>query len=103
MTRLDAMGRRRTRDQERGLRPLYPQLPENWMSRAMRVSMPASGWRLFDALVAQATADTQTGARAVGQTLMSLMTSRAMTTPEVHWLDFEGQKAARLLGAVRAA
>lgn len=97
------MGRRRTQGQERGLRPLYPQLPENWVSRAIRVSMPASSWRFLDGLVARAAEETQTGARAVGQVLMTLMRAEAATAREPHWLDFERQKAARLLDAARAA
>ena len=36
----DRMGRRRSPEQERGLRPLHPPLPELWTSKALRVSDP---------------------------------------------------------------
>ena len=35
----DRLGRRRSPEQERGLRPLHPLLPEEWVSKALRVAM----------------------------------------------------------------
>ena len=35
----DRLGRRRRPNQERGLRPLHPLLPDEWTSRALRVAM----------------------------------------------------------------
>ena len=35
----DRLGRRRGPEQERGLRPLHPPLPEAWVSKALRVAM----------------------------------------------------------------
>ena len=41
----DRMGRRRHPEQVRGLRPLHPPLPEEWTSRALRVTMSEADWR----------------------------------------------------------
>ena len=46
----DRMGRRRSPEQERGLRPLHPPLPELWTSKALRVTMPEADWSLFESL-----------------------------------------------------
>jgi hypothetical protein len=103
MKRVDALGRRRRHDQERGLRPLFPALPDDWTSRALRVSMPAGGWRVLDVLVERALTDAETRARALGEVLMALLQLEPATARDVHWLDFERQKATRLLDAARAA
>jgi hypothetical protein len=101
--RQDRWGRRRGAGQERGLRPLYPELPPSWISRALRVSMPAVRWAEFDDLVAGARDEAGTGARAAGHVLMDLM-DRAHPEPgRADWLDFERDKALRLLGTSRAA
>ena len=47
----DRLGRRRSPSQERGLRPLHPLLPEEWISKAIRVAMSESDWARFTALV----------------------------------------------------
>ena len=82
---------------------MHPNLPKSWVSRAIRVSMPAAAWAVLDGLVARAAQETETGARAVGQVLMALIGADAVTVSEPHWLDFERQKAARLLDGARAA
>ena len=46
----DRMGRRRRPEQERGLRPLHPPLPEEWTSKALRVTMSEADWSRFEAL-----------------------------------------------------
>jgi hypothetical protein len=99
--RTDSSGRLRRDGQERGLRPLYPRLPGEWVSRAARITMPAFAWAQFDALVARAAAGAETGARATGRAVMALMTEDAART--VHWLDWEREKARRLLGAAGRA
>ena len=43
----DCRGRRRSPDQERGLRPLHPLLPEQWTSKALRVAMSEADWAPF--------------------------------------------------------
>jgi len=71
------------------------------VSRAVRITMPAFAWAQFDALVARAAAGAETGARATGRAVMALMTEDAART--VHWLDWEREKAGRLLGAAGRA
>ena len=93
--RTDNLGRRRAEGQERGLRPLHPRLPENWISRAVRISMPDWRWRQFDALVGKV--KDFTGARAAGQVLVQLMDSHMKAAPAAHWLDWEQEKAKRIL------
>ena len=46
----DRVGRRRSPEQERGLRPLHPPLPELWSSKALRVTMSEADWSLFESL-----------------------------------------------------
>ena len=96
------MGRRRRAGQERGLRSLYPALPGEWVSRALRVAMPVWYWRQFDTLVARTGEGAPTSARAAGRALMALMDARESTAGS-HWLDWERDKACRLLAAARRA
>ena len=96
--RRDSSGRRRREGQERGLRPIYPRLPGEWVSRAVRIAMPALRWTQFDALVARAGAGAATGARATGFALLALMDA-AVDGRTTHWLDWEREKAQRLLAA----
>ena len=49
----DRIGRRRRPEQERGLRPLHPPLPREWMSKVLRVAMSEADWELFEAMVAR--------------------------------------------------
>jgi hypothetical protein len=99
----DRRGRRRQPGQERGLRPLYPELPPSWLSRVIRVAMPAERWTVLDHLVAAVRPDAGTGARAAGQVLMHLMDGAGHAAPRAAWLDFERDKGLRLLRASRAA
>ena len=62
----DRLGRRRSPEQERGLRPLHPRLPEEWVSKALRVAMSESDWAEFEALVARFAVMAPTQARAMG-------------------------------------
>src|SRR5262245_46978020 len=101
--RRDSRGRRRVAGQERGLRPLFPELPGQWRSRAIRVAMPVASWVELDELIAIAASTTSTGARAAGQVLMALMAHARREASPHHWLDFEREKARRLLGLRRAA
>ena len=87
--RLDRRGRRRAEGQERGLRPLYPELPATWLSRALRVSMPEAMWAQFDALVRRAAPGAETAPRAAGRALMDLLDASSRRGREPHWLDFE--------------
>ncbi len=94
----DRRGRRRSPEQERGLRPLHPLLPPSWMSRALRVAMSAEDWARFDALVNEASYRAPTQARAVGEVIAGLIHESPRANPgPTDWMDWERQKAIRLL------
>lgn len=96
----DRLGRRRRPGQERGLRPLFPDLPDHWTSKVLRVAMSQEDWRRFDDFVRVLGAGALTQARAHGQTLSALMGSDAAAATEpgpLDWMDWERRKAVRLL------
>lgn len=63
--------------------------------------MPAFRWAQFDALVERVTEGAETGARATGRVLAALMDAESGRT--AHWLDWERDKAQRLLAAAGRA
>jgi hypothetical protein len=63
--------------------------------------MPDSRWRQFDALIGKV--KDLTGARAAGQVLSQLIDSHTKAAPTVHWLDWEHEKAKRILKFGRTA
>jgi len=77
----DRLGRRRSPEQERGLRPLHPLLPEEWNSKALRVAMPDTDWAQFEALVARYTAMAPSQARAHGLAISELLHATPATEP----------------------
>jgi hypothetical protein len=83
----DALGRRRTPTQNKGLRPLYPVLPKGLISKSIRVAMSATAWRRLD----EATGLTRP--RAVGEIL-----ERALA-PRTDWQDWQIRKEKQLLRA----
>jgi hypothetical protein len=97
----DSRGRRRQPEQERGLRPLHPILPEAWQSRALRVAMPEADWERFEALVHELAADSSTQARAYGKTISHLVQSVPEPSPSASqslaWMEWERRKTLRLL------
>jgi hypothetical protein len=96
----DRLGRRRSPEQERGLRPLHPPLPDEWNSRVLRVAMPESDWEQFEALTAAYAPRASTQARAHGLALSSLLHSVPVSRPEpgpLDWMDWERRKTLRLL------
>jgi hypothetical protein len=96
----DRLGRRRSPKQERGLRPLYPLLPEEWVSKALRVAMSESDWSEFERLVALCASRAPTQARAYGIALASLLQARPRPEPvagPLDWMDWERRKTLRLL------
>lgn len=102
----DRLGRRRQPDQERGLRPLHPPLPEEWVSRALRLAMSETDWCRFEALVRELGADQPTQARASGATLSRLIHAFPTPQPEpgpLDWMDWERRKTLRLLLHGRAS
>src|SRR5436190_18518837 len=96
----DRLGRRRSPEQERGLRPLHPPLPEEWISKALRVAMSESDWDRFATLVDRYAAMAPTQARAHGLVLSSLLHAVPEPQPEpgpLDWMDWERRKTLRLL------
>jgi hypothetical protein len=96
----DRLGRRRSPEQERGLRPLHPPLPEEWISKALRVAMSESDWAHFGALVARCAPMAATQARAHGLALSGLLHAVPRPEPEpgpLDWMDWERRKTLRLL------
>ncbi len=96
----DCRGRRRQPNQERGLRPLHPLLPEQWTSKALRVAMSEEDWLRFEALVRTAVPQAPTLARAHGVVLARLIDFAVAARPApgpLDWMDWERQKALRLL------
>jgi hypothetical protein len=94
----DRLGRRRSPEQVRGLRPLHPPLPEEWVSKALRVAMSESDWALFETLVARYLPSAPTFARAHGLLLAGLLhgASQRELGP-LDWMDWERRKTLRLL------
>jgi hypothetical protein len=96
----DCRGRKRRPNQERGLRPLHPLLPEDWTSRALRVAMSGRDWARFDALVQSIAGEVPTQARANGVVLTKLIDNATVAQPapgRLDWMDWEWQKTLRLL------
>jgi hypothetical protein len=96
----DRRGRRRGPDQERGLRPLFPLLPQEWTSKAVRLAMSEQDWAKFDGLVQLVATQAPTHARACGIVLAGLLrsvpASQAAPGP-LDWMDWERRKTLRLL------
>ena len=98
----DSLGRRRHPDQARGLRPLHPLLPYQWMSKVIRVAMSQEDWAQFESLVRCASPHSPSQARAYGVVISQLIeeaaASRSLPDPDpLDWMDWERQKALRLL------
>ena len=96
----DRLGRRRSPEQERGLRPLHPPLPEEWISKVLRVAMPDSDWERFETLAGAYSPMVPTQARAHGLVISSLLHAAPVPRPEprpLDWMDWERRKALRLL------
>ncbi len=96
----DSLGRRRSPDQGRGLRPLHPPLPVEWTSKAIRVAMSEADWSRFEAMTQglSAVEATPTQARAYGQAVSHLMQHAEQSAPGASdWMDWERQKTLKLL------
>jgi hypothetical protein len=75
-------------------------LPEEWISKALRVAMSESDWDRFEAVVRHYASLTSTQARAHGLALSSLL--HAVSGPHAQpgpldWMDWERRKTLRLL------
>ena len=100
MVQRDRMGRRRQPAQERGLRPLHPLLPEQWTSKALRLTMSEDDWHRFEALARSLAPAAPTQARAYGLALSTLLHSANLPHAEpgpLDWMDWERRKTLRLL------
>ncbi len=96
----DRRGRTRRPGQERGLRPLHPELPEAWTSRAVRVAMSEEDWDRLEQLIQQVARDEPTQARALGAALSYLMhvdKERRHDRGNLDWLDWERRKILKML------
>ena len=96
----DRLGRKRSPEQERGLRPLHPPLPEEWISKVLRVAMSESDWNRLEALVARHGGAASTQARAHGLVLSQLLHGLPLSKAEpgpLDWMDWERRKTLRLL------
>ena len=79
---------------------MHPPLPEEWISRALRVAMSGADWARFEALVARYAAMAPTQARAQGMVLADLLHAAPQAEPEpgpLDWMDWERRKTLRLL------
>jgi hypothetical protein len=102
---LDRLGRRRAEGQERGLRSLHPILPEEWLSRPVRIAMSEGDWERFERLVDREARVAATRARAYGRAVVRLLDAAEQDPWGAHlgdWQDWERRKVARLLPALRA-
>jgi hypothetical protein len=96
----DRLGRRRGPEQGRGLRPLHPPLPEEWVSKVLRVAMSDSNWDRFDTLAGACAPMAPTQARANGMVISGLLHAASAPRPEpgpLDWMDWERRKTLRLL------
>jgi hypothetical protein len=92
----DVLGRRRVPGQNRGLRPLYPPLPADVSSRAVRVAMPERAWEGLDDVVSRST---ETAPRVIGALLEhALREHRAAEVAD--WQEWQIRKEQRLLSRV---
>jgi hypothetical protein len=96
----DRLGRRRSPEQERGLRPMHPPLPEEWVSKVLRVAMPSADWERFESLADACAPIAPTQARSHGLVISGLLKAASTPRPEpgpTDWMDWERRKTLRLL------
>jgi hypothetical protein len=87
----DSLGRRRTSDQTRGLRPLHPVLAPGHRSRSIRVAMSERAWAALERAMRLSRASTKP--RAIGELLES-----ALGTNAPDWQEWQINKEKQLLG-----
>ncbi len=79
---------------------MHPPLPEEWVSKVLRVAMPEEDWERFEALAAAWAPMASTQARAHGMALSGLLHAAPAPRPEpgpLDWMDWERRKTLRLL------
>jgi hypothetical protein len=77
-------------------------LPNEWLSKAVRVAMSQADWERFEVLTRSALSESQTPtqARANGLVISRLMETASQAPPApgpLDWMDWERQKTLRLL------
>lgn len=113
METIDALGRRRQPGQNRGLRPLFPRLPESFESRVVRIAMTRPAWSRLDTMLAEDAGATRP--RAFGELLERMLArldvasaisesapSRGIESSE-DWQDWQMRKERMLLSHTDAA
>jgi hypothetical protein len=120
METVDALGRRRSPGQNRGLRPLFPRLPQSFESRVLRIAMTRPAWSSLDAQLDAMTASAEaTRPRALGELLERMLArldteaanrplpSQALAAPADEstddWQDWQNRKERMLLTQTGAA
>jgi hypothetical protein len=86
----DSLGRRRTDDQTRGLRPLHPLLSPGHISRSIRVAMSERAWAALERATRLSRATTKP--RAIGELL-----EQALGTSAGDWQEWQINKEKQLL------
>lgn len=87
----DALGRRRTPTQTKGLRPLYPLLDGQQRSHSVRIAMTQRAWAALDRAITNSRALTRP--RAIGDLL-----ERALGMSQtVDWQEWQIRKEKQLL------
>ncbi len=86
----DSLGRRRTPNQNQGLRPLHPPLATGERSRSIRVAMSDRAWAALDRAAKLSRALTRP--RAIGELLES-----ALGTATPDWQEWQIRKEKQLL------
>ncbi|MDR3638029.1 MAG: hypothetical protein P4L84_29765 [Isosphaeraceae bacterium] len=79
---------------------MHPLLPQQWVSKALRVAMAQEDWERFEAVVRAVAPQAPTQARAHGAALSGLMNAVEVAPPSpgpLDWMDWERQKTLRLL------
>jgi hypothetical protein len=71
METVDALGRRRQPGLNRGLRPLFPALPQSCESRVVRIAMTVAAWGRLDSMLSEGA--TATRPRALGELLERML------------------------------
>jgi hypothetical protein len=87
----DVLGRRRTANQSRGLRPLFPRLDRDEYSQSVRIAMSRRAWRALERAIETSRALTRP--RAIGQILENALGTSTTTD----WQEWQIRKEKQLL------
>jgi hypothetical protein len=90
-TPTDCLGRRRTPDQTRGLRPLFPKLDRDNYSQSVRIAMTRRAWIALEQAISATKALTRP--RAIGD----LLEGALGTSQTIDWQEWQIRKEKQLL------